>query len=422
MFKKLLFSALVLMIFSSLLFSQNKVEDFRIYYYENYDMAKNSFTQQLSEDEIKSSPKYYKVFISIKGRRVKAEKYENNVMSLYYLYNEKSELEVYFTYLYNDKNQVSKVERMNKESKLILYQIFHYDKKGLLYKIVEHLPKGTIIGERRYKYEGSNKPSKVEVYVAGKKVYTKDFKYNAYGDIEYGFRVLDPSKVDINNPDHLLWIYSEIVSNPKDANDILKKYGITGEEDIEFFYKRIAELSEEENFNEKIAAMIELREENSKVSANFLASLDMEPKIEGFTSFKRILAFDYNNFIDSLNDLSYNIEELVVEYNKLQVNKTDRYFEVMAEFVKKMRLFHKYFNVTRFEGSSRIVFEYYARNYPKSLRTFLTVTQNAGELYKRTGQLDPEFAPLLRAFNSKINQYVKIHNKLVDVVRASQPR
>ncbi len=418
MLRPLLTAVILVLLVQPLIYAQKKVDTFRIQYYENYDMKSNQFTNELNQDTVPSAGQYYKVYLTVKGKRVKAEQYESGQMNLYYLFDSSEKLVYSLSYKYGDRDQVTRIDRINKNSKLYSYQTFHYNGENKrLMKVKEFTPSGRIFGERKYTYDKGDKPSKVAVYVGSKLLYTRIFSYDPYGDQILGELIFVPSKIDLDNSDHIIWLYSMILGNPDDAEAMLAKYGVESSDDVEKFYTSLAELAEQEGFEERLKAMLELRDTYGKGGANIL---DVEPTVEPFDSPKRIIGFERESFIKKLDSLTDSIEQVVVHYNSLALNQTEEYHRSMSLFAIKMKTFQFLMNRTKFTQSNRSILDYYTREYPMALRHFLASIQEAGEMYKREEALDYTHAPFIQRFNDEINQFINIHNRLVDQVNSME--
>ncbi len=409
-----LIALIVVLLVQPVIYAQKKADTFRIQYFEHYDLKSNQFTDELNQEAIQSASQYYKVYLTVKGKRVKAEKYENNRMSLYYLFDKNEEMVYSLSHMYDDQGRITRIERINKESKLYSYQTFHYDKENKrLMTVKEFTPNGRIFGERKYSYDKGNKPSKVSVYVGSKLLYVRTFSYDPYGDQILGELIFVPSKIDLSNSDHIIWLYSMILGDPDNAEAMLAKYGVESSEDVETFYTNLAELADQPDFEERLKAMLELRDTYGRGGINIL---DVEPTVEPFDSPKRIIGFEKEAFIKKLDSLTDSIDQIVIRYNDLEVNQTEEYHKSMSHFAIKMKTFQFIMNRTKFNQSNRSILDYYTRNYPMALRHFLASIQEAGEMYKRKEPLDFTHAPFIQRFNDEINQFINTHNRLVDQV------
>ncbi len=445
MFKKLILMLIVLNIYA-LAYSKGSSG---IKYYQNYSMADGKFSSEIKYTQLKDQDKYFKVFYSVTNEIIKAYKYERGIFTLYILFGDKANMAYYLSYIYSN-NKISRIEMFNRDQALLNYQKNYYNpENGHLDKIIFYNSQRKEIGERHYFYDLKGKVIKLQVIMTGKLLYERIFQYDKQGQLIYTTRPDYITQFDHDNPDHIIWVYLEILGYPEKSTYILKKYGINSHDKVEKYFKHLADLSVKRGFNERLMALRETRnklytqdiiksapdtskeEITKETTKNTIdkpvnhwvdkrkttKAMEIYPVVKPFDSEERILPYVKKDFILQLDYITDSIEEVVKNYNKLMKGETNQYHKSLTEFTKRMKSFQKMMNRTKFNESFKSVFEYYASSYPQNLKEFIRATQEAGELFRhKKPKLEKKDADDIHKINKKINAFINAHNEMVRLI------
>ncbi len=392
-------------------FSQEKIKTYRVHYYENYDFSTNRFTDKLNIQALPFTDKYYKVYYTYNNKLLKAEKMEYGQISIFLSFRPDRSLVFYLTYLYDKQDRVYRIETFNNKLKMLNYQIFYYDpNNNLLTKIIDYNTKNQSFGERKFSYLVNGKLKKERVYFRGQFLYEKNYEYDAQGNVIYRKpKIADPTVLDVkeanlNNPQHIEAILKEIAKNPDKANEILAKYGIDSQKEIDEFYLKAGKLEHANGIIKKIP-----RPKFGK----YWAILDFDPEIVPFDAKTRNKEYQKQELIKIMDKVTLTLDELVKEHNRMQFAQTQQFVSKLTDFAIQMIALQQYMNECKLTEQQKKILTIFQTIYYNQLRNFLAATQEAREIFQYGQPFQSSMTKQLRDINAKINRFIKVHNFLV---------
>ncbi|MDH5680927.1 MAG: hypothetical protein OEZ36_05050 [Spirochaetota bacterium] len=422
MMKKVIIQLFLFLSIVSILSAQQKEGEGRVYYYESYDIDKNHFTGQITAGSISDFSKYYKVYKSVSGQIIKAEKWEEQKLSVHWIFRGDGSPLYYISYSYDSNGRIFRMEKFSASSYLMEYQNYIYDPSGRVKDIVSYSRNKKELSKRTQRYDPNGRVVEVDVFMYGIKLYTRTYRYDSGGKVILDEKLLGRGEaLNIEDNDQVIFVYSLLLGSPSRAADILKSYGVDSPEKVEAFYQKLAALSEDKDFNEKLKAQIDKTRSELAIAVAVaesgpLRTKDGKFKIYPFESDQRVIPYDKVRVLKEINGVSESLEALIEEYNKMSMGEPGPFLVKLTEFRNRISRFHQNMSQTKYGDSEVMQYKFYSKDYMKSLEIFLFTTKKAADTFKLKRAYNLSDIIVVNESNDRINKYVENHNRLVSYI------
>jgi len=419
---KIIIQLFLLLTLFSVLSAQLKEGDVRVFYYESYDIGKNQFSNQITADSAVDSSKHYKVYKSVSGQILKAEKIEDGKLTVYWIFQGNGQAVYYLSYSYDSKGRIFRMEKFAASSYLMEYQNYIYDESGGLKDIISYSRNHKKLSKRTHRLDKNGRVTEVDVYMYGIKLYTRRYRYDSGGQVMLDEKLLGTGEaLNIEDQEQVIFVYSLILGSPSQSDVILKSYGVNSPEKVEAFYNTLARLSEDKDFNLKLKTRIDKTRSELDLAV-FMAesgpvgSQKDQFKVPSFESDLRVIPYDKVKVIKEINVVSQSLESLIAEYNKMSMGESDEFRVKIFKFRTSFSQFHLNMSQTKYGDSEMAQYQFYSKDYMKSLKTFLLTTMKVAETFGVKRPYGLSDIVVVNEFNDRINSFVENHNRLISYI------